>query len=72
MQTLSTTLPPQLVLAGSTLYASQGGVYGLDTATGQVRRQYAVSNGKPAKGSRSWVSLIVGLAGKRNRSMDHT
>ncbi|WP_052889306.1 PQQ-binding-like beta-propeller repeat protein [Thermogemmatispora carboxidivorans] len=43
MQTLSTTLPPQLVLAGSTLYASQGSIYGLDTTTGKVRRQYAVS-----------------------------
>jgi outer membrane protein assembly factor BamB len=43
MQTLWTTLPPQLVLAGSTLYVSQGSLYGIDTTTGKVRRQYAVS-----------------------------
>ncbi len=40
---LSTALPPQLVLAGSTLYASQGTIYGLNTTTGKVHRQHAVS-----------------------------
>src|SRR5579875_1244834 len=59
MQSLWTTFPPQLVLAGSTLYVSQGRIYGLDTRTGKVRRQYAVSGSAALAFARGTLYLNV-------------
>jgi len=40
METTSVVLPPQLVLAQSTVYASQGSIYALDANNGTLRQQY--------------------------------
>ena len=42
MPTTSTVLPPQVVLSGSTVYASQGSIYALDIRSGTVRQSYSI------------------------------
>jgi hypothetical protein len=40
MQNQSTTIPPELVFAQGTLYATQQNIYALDPTTGETRQTY--------------------------------